>query len=101
MQQTLRSHKCYSNREISNILGVKKTTVDHWFRTDDCFSIPDEYIWFELKDLLKIETNEFDKSIVEFEWRLGVFEQSERCHSVEGICPTVTCGDHIKIIERN
>ena len=58
MQQTLRSHKCYSNREISNILGVKKTTVDHWFRTDDCFSIPDENIWFELKDLLKIETNE-------------------------------------------
>ena len=39
-----------TNSEISNKLNKPKTLVDHWFRNDNCFSIPDEYIWFELKN---------------------------------------------------
>lgn len=72
LQQLLRSHKNISNKEISEKLNIKRTKVDHWFRTDNCFSIPDENIWLELKELLNIETDEFDKSIMEFEYRLGV-----------------------------
>lgn len=49
LQETLRKHKIFSNKEIANKLNVKKTTVDHWFRVDKCFSIPDENIWFKLK----------------------------------------------------
>jgi DNA (cytosine-5)-methyltransferase 1 len=90
LQQTLRSHKCYSNREISNILGVKKTKVDHWFRTDDCFAIPDAELWNQLKELLKIETTAFDESILTFEEKDGVYEKANRCYDEEGLSPTLT-----------
>lgn len=98
LQQVLRSHKNISNTQIADELNIKKTTVDHWFRNDNCFSIPDENVWLELKKLLHIETDEFDKSIMEFEYRLGVYEKSERCYLTDGLCPTITTSDDIKII---
>ena len=98
LQQLLRSHKNKPNKEIAKILGVKKTTVDHWFRTDNCFSIPDENIWYDLKNLLNIDTDEFDSCITEFEYKIGVYEKSERCYFTDGLCPTITCSDEIKII---
>lgn len=98
LQELLRSHKNMSNQQIANMLGIKKTTVDHWFRTDSCFSIPDADIWLELKQILNIQTNEFDKTIMVFEYRLGVYEKSERCYFIDGIAPTITCSDDIKII---
>lgn len=98
LQQLLRSHKNISNKEISEKLNIKRTTVDHWFRTDKCFSIPDENVWLKLKELLHIKTDEFDKSIMEFEYRLGVYEKSERCYLIDELCPTITTSDDIKII---
>lgn len=98
LQQVLKSHKNISNKDISYRLNIKKTTVDHWFRTDECFSIPDENIWLELKDLLHIETDEFDKSIMEFEYKFGVYEKSQRYYLIDGLCPTLTTSDKIKII---
>ena len=98
LQQLLRSHKNISNKEISEKLNIKKTTVDHWFRTDKCFSIPNENIWLELKELLNIETYEFDESIMKFEYKIGVYEKSERCYLTNGLCPTITTSDDIKII---
>lgn len=98
LQKLLREHKIYSNNEIAKRLDIKKTTVDHWFRTDKCFSIPDENIWLKLKELLHIKTDEFDKSIMEFEYRFGVYEKSERCYLIDGLCPTITTSDDIKII---
>ena len=98
LQQLLRSHKNMYNQQIANLLCIKKTTVDHWFRCDNSFSIPDENIWMELKNILNIQTDIFDKSIMEFEYRLGVYEKSERCHFIDGLAPTVTCSDDIKIL---
>ena len=80
-----------TNSEISNKLNKPKTLVDHWFRNDNCFSIPDEYIWFELKKLLNIQTDEFDKSIMTFEVRDGIFDKSNRVYDSSGIAPTLTC----------
>jgi len=56
-------------RKISEYLDIPKTKVEHWFRKDNCFAIPDEDIWFKLKEFLNITTDEFDKSITEFEIR--------------------------------
>lgn len=98
LQSLLRIHKNMSNQKIADELHIKKTTVDHWFRTDKCFSIPDENIWYSLKELLSIQTDEFDKCITEFEWKIGTYEKSERCYSIEGIAPTITCSDDVKII---
>ena len=91
--ECLRDHKIdsiYTNREISEILNVPLTKVEHWFRKDDCFAIPDADLWMQLKALLKIRTNEFDESIMTFEEKEGVYEKSERHYLADGIAPTLT-----------
>lgn len=91
--ECLRDHKidsCFNNKEIAGILNVPQTKVEHWFRRDDCFAIPDSEVWMQLKLLLKIETDEFDESIMTFEERTGVYEKSERHYHEDGIMPTLT-----------
>ena len=91
--ECLRKHKItalISNREIAEALNVPLTKVEHWFRKDDCFSIPEAELWLQLKTLLGIETDEFDEAIMTFEEKEGVFEKSERHYFTEGIAPTLT-----------
>lgn len=101
LQQLLRESKKklkLSNQDIATKLNKPLTMVEHWFRTDKYFAIPDDDIWFELKNVLNIEETCFDKSIMEFEYRKGIYEKSERCYYDYGVCPTLTCKDDIKII---
>lgn len=79
-----------SNKTIANALKVPVTKVEHWFRTDSCFAIPDAEKWEQLKAELEITTSEFDEAIMTFEERLGVYEKSERCYFATGIAPTLT-----------
>lgn len=91
--ETLREHKQkvgLTNNKLAECLNIPITKVEHWFRTDDSFSIPDSEVWFNLKDLLDIKTNEFDLAITEFEEKDGVFEKANRCYDEEGISPTIT-----------
>lgn len=90
LKTTLKQHKKYTNKEISLKLDVPLTTVEHWFRGDNCFSIPEPNIWLRLKDLLQIETDYFDKSIIEFEEKEGVYEKANRFYLDTGIAPTLT-----------
>lgn len=90
LQECLKNHKQKSIKQITKELNVNKTTVEHWFRTDKYFSIPDAEIWFELKKCLNIETDEFDLSITEFIEKEGVFEKSNRVYDENGIAPTMT-----------
>jgi DNA-cytosine methyltransferase len=90
LQKTLKEHKKISNQQIADELQVPKTMVEHWFRTDTYFSIPDKDIWAKLKELLEITTNEFDESIITFEEREGTFEKSNRVYDEDGIAPTLT-----------
>lgn len=93
-----KSKSSFTNKDIAEKLNQSLTTVEHWFRTDECFSIPAPDVWMSLKELLNITTNEFDESITTFEERLGVFEKSNRCYLENGISPTITCGQNEKII---
>lgn len=88
--RTSKKESGLSNKDISNELDLPLTNVEHWFRTDKYFSIPEADIWFDLKELLNIKDNSFDKSIMTFEERLGVYEKSERCYLDIGIAPTIT-----------
>lgn len=103
----LREHKQslgLSINQIAEELMQPKTLVEHWFRTDNCFSIPLEDIWFELKEILKINTNLFDKSITQFEIREGNFDMSKRVYKINGKSPTLTTitgGKQRKIIDDN
>lgn len=89
----LREHKQLtgkSNKAIAEALGVPITKVEHWFRTDSCFAIPDAEVWNDLKKVLAIQSTEFDQAITTFEERPGVYEKSERCYLIDGIAPTLT-----------
>ncbi len=88
-----------SNKQISKILHQPLTKVEHWFRSDKCFSIPDSEIWQELKEILNIITNEFDKSITTFIEVEGKFEKANRVYLTNGIAPTITTLDGEKILE--
>ena len=90
LSKTLRTHKNMTNKEIASILNQPITTVEHWFRTDNCFSIPDAEIWYKLKSLLKIDINEFDEAITTFEEKEGVYEKANRYYLDNGIAPTLT-----------
>ena len=103
--ECLRNHKRaldLSNKDIADALNIPLTKVEHWFRQDECFAIPDEDIWFKLKELLNITTNEFDESIMTFETKDGVYDKANRCYHSEGIAPTLTAASaNEKIIESN
>ena len=86
----LRESKKISNKEIAESLDVPITMVEHWFRTDSSFSIPSVEIWFKLKNLLNITTNEFDLPITEFIEKDNVFDTSNRVYDSKGISPTLT-----------
>lgn len=93
LKTLLRTSKCacgLTNNQIAQALNTPLTKVEHWFRTDDCFAIPDAELWYQLKELLKIETTVFDESIMTFEEKDGVYEKANRCYHEEGLSPTLT-----------
>jgi DNA (cytosine-5)-methyltransferase 3A len=104
LKNTLQSNRIKSINELSIELNIPKTTVEHWFRKDNSFSIPESDIWFKLKELLKIKTDIFDKSITEFEIRDGNYDMSKRVYDIQGKSPTLTTltgGQQHKIIFDN
>jgi len=89
LQKLLKQHHKPA-KDIAEKLGIPKTKVEHWFRKDASFSIPDAFYWKELKGILGILTDEFDAAIMEFEQREGSYEKSNRVYDEEGIAPTLT-----------
>ena len=90
LQQCLKSHKNKSIKAIADELNVPKTEVEHWFRTDKFFGIPNAQIWFDLKKCINITTSEFDESITEYITKDAVFEKTNRVYDDNGIAPTMT-----------
>lgn len=102
LQNLLRTSKKESkktNKQIANEIKIPVTKVEHWFRTDSSFAIPSDDIWFKLKEILNIDNNEFDKSIMEFDIRDGVYETTQRVYSQEGKSPTLTSAHAEKLVE--
>ena len=100
LQNTLQKNR-KPIRKISEDLNINKTTVEHWFRTDRSFSIPSPNDWIKLKEYLKIDTDEFDQSILEFEEKENVFESSKRIYDTDGSYPTMTASSTLpKVFEK-
>lgn len=88
-----RAEKHLTNKEIADALNIPLTKVSHYFRNDRCFAIPDENIWYKLKDLLGIETDKFDKAITEFEIKSSNYDKTNKIYNENGCSPTInTCG---------
>ena len=102
LQYLLREMKKESsktNKQIAEETNTPITKAEHWFRTDSSFAIPSDEIWFKLKEVLGIETDIFDKQIMEFEYRDGVYESKQRVYSENGKSPTLTAGNKEQYIE--
>ena len=102
LQYLLREMKKESsktNKQIAEETNIPITKVEHWFRTDSSFAIPSDDIWFKLKEVLGIKTDVFDKQIMEFEYRDGVYESKQRVYSENGKSPTLTAGNKEQYIE--
>ena len=94
LSELLHEHKASSNiskKEIAKRLNRPITMVEHWFRTDNGFAIPDPDVWYDLKQLLNIETTEFDQCITEFEFKASNYDMRNRIYTGEP-SPTLTCG---------
>lgn len=102
LQNCLKEHRTKSIKEIATELNVPKTEVEHWFRTDKYFGIPNAEIWFDLKKCLNITTTDFDLSITEFIEKESVFEKSNRVYDEDGLAPTITStGADERILVKN
>ncbi len=86
----LREYKKISNKIIAETLNIPITKVEHWFRLDNSFSIPDAEIWEDLKRVLNITDNKFDKAITEFEIKSCSFDMAKRIYHIDGKHPTLT-----------
>jgi len=95
-QLFLKKHKNTKTiKSISQELKLPKSEVEHWFRTDKYFSIPNDKYWFKIKELLKIDSDVYDSFVMDFDEKLSVYEQTNRCYDIYGIAPTITatCAD--------
>ena len=102
LQYLLREMKKESsktNKQIAEETNTPITKAEHWFRTDSSFAIPSDEIWLKLKEVLGIETDIFDKQIMEFAYRDGVYESKQRVYSENGKSPTLTAGNKDQYIE--
>ena len=104
LQKCILSHYQKSTkdkRQIAQELNDKYSTVEHYFRKlgSKFFSIPSEDHWPQLKKILNIKTTKFDKQIMEFEYRDGVFETKQRVYSDQGKAPTLTASNKEQMIE--
>ena len=102
LQHLLREMKKESgktNKQIAEETNMPVTKVEHWFRTDSSFSIPGDNVWLKLKEVLGIKTDVFDKEVMEFEYRDGVYETKQRVYSENGKSPTITASNTEQYIE--
>ena len=103
LKEVLRNAKTevnITNNELAEKLKIPKTQVEHYFRKDDCFAIPDPEIWCKLKELLKIDTDKFDKSIITFEEKDGVYDKANRVYDEQGLAPTLTLQETVAVAMR-
>lgn len=103
LREVLRESKAkvkITNIKLAEKLGIPKTRVEHYFRQDECFAIPNPKIWHELKKLLKIDTDKFDKSMMTFEEKDGVFTKADRVYDEQGLSPTLTSQENIVVVVR-
>ena len=100
LQKILRESKDKTKltiNQISTTLDIPKTKVEHWFRTDSSFSIPDREVWYKLKHLLEIETSKFDKAITEFVLKESEFDTTNRVYDPDHLSPTINSTSEPKI----
>ena len=86
-----------SNKEISEKLNIPITKVEHWFRTDKSFAIPDASVWFELKQILNITNTDHDEAITTFISKESNFDTTNRIYDTNHLSPTLNTTSEPKV----
>jgi len=92
MAEYLRKQKiknCITIKELSKKIKISKTKIEHWFRLDNSFSIPDPNNYFKLKEILKLD-DRYDKAVTEFEKKNNKYDMAKRIYHIKGKHPTLT-----------
>ena len=102
--QFLREHRKsskLSTKAIAAQVNKPVSEVEHWFRRDKHFAPPTDDVWLQLKEILDIESDKYDKFMLEFEWVDGVFEQDKRAYGSDGISPTLTTKGESLVVDKD
>lgn len=72
--------------------------MEHYFRKDKYFAVPEPSIWYQLKELLNISDNSFDEQITEFVVVPNQFDMGNRLYDEKGISPTLLADCNNKLV---
>jgi len=88
----LKDNKHTTLSQLSEITKIKKTQLEHYFRTDSSGALPNKEEWLELKKALHFD-DEFDKIMTEYIEDVITHEMGTRIHDSTGLSPTLTGGE--------
>ena len=92
IHELLRKHRCLTGLSLDDIsiaLNLPKTQIEHYFRTDTYSSLPSPEEWLKLKEILHIQTTEYDAEIMTMIAADCNFDTTNRIHYGE-CSPTLT-----------
>ena len=85
----LKLHRKINITELSEITTIKKTTLEHYFRTDMSGALPNKKDWLILKKHMCFDAT-YDQIMTEYVQDHMTHEMQTRVHDIDGICPTLT-----------
>ena len=89
INQYLKNHKGnLTISQITSMLDLPKTQVEHYFRTDKYRAIPNPATWIKLKGLLALD-DMMDSMVMEMEQKQMEYETTRRVYDSKGISPTL------------
>ena len=87
-----------TKKELAEELSIPLTEVEHWFRFDKYHSFPNGKFWYDIKEVLQIETSAYDKELTTYIEADCSYDISNRIYDSNGICPTLTSTNELVIL---
>ena len=90
----LKENKTTTLSQLSETTKIKKTQLEHYFRTDLSGALPNKEEWLELKKALHFD-DKFDKIMTKYVEDTMTHEMGTRVHDSSGLSPTLTGGEKL------
>jgi len=84
-------NKTITLSQLSEISKIKKTQLEHYFRTDSSGALPNKEEWLELKQALHFD-DKFDEIMTEYVDDTMTHEMGTSVHDSSDLSPTLTGG---------
>lgn len=93
LPKLLKQHKKSSKvttQMIADEFNISKSKADHWFRSGKYFVAPDSEYWYDLKEMLGFNNNDYDTQIMEYKYEDVKYAHLNRVYDINGVAPTLT-----------